>query len=146
LNADLINNIEKEIVIKSKTENLSVVREFIYDCCSQNAVSPKALDDIVLAVDEACTNVIKHAYKFLPDGEIKIKLKYSGKKLSVDITDYGKSFDSDMLKRPNMSEYFKMKKVGGLGVHLMKTLMDEVKYESVPGKYNKVVLVKTLAS
>jgi len=144
LNADLIHNIEKEIVIKSKTENLSVVREFIYNCCNEKAVSPKALDDVVLAVDEACTNVIKHAYKFLPDGEIKIKLKYSDKKLFVDITDFGKSFDADMLKRPNMNEYFKMKKVGGLGVHLMKTLMDDVKYESVPGKYNKVVLVKAI--
>ena len=136
---------EKEIVIKSKTENLSVVREFIYNCCTEKAVSPKALDDVVLAVDEACTNVIKHAYKFLPDGEIKIKLRYSDKKLLVDITDYGKSFDADLLKRPDMNEYFKMKKVGGLGVHLMKTLMDDVKYESVPGKYNKVVLIKAIA-
>lgn len=145
MNPDLIQNIEKEIVIRSKTENLSLVRDFICNCCTDKGFSAKTLDEVVLAVDEACTNIIKHAYKYLPDGEIKVKLKLSGKKFIVDITDYGKSFDSEILKRPDMNEYFKMKKVGGLGVHLMKTLMDDVKFESVPGKYNKVILTKFVA-
>lgn len=145
MNPDLIKNIEKEIVVKSKTENLSVVRDFICDCFNERGIAAKTLDDVVLAVDEACTNVIKHAYKYLPDGEIKIRLKFTDKKFTVDITDYGKSFESDLLKRPDMNEYFKMRKVGGLGVHLMKTLMDDVKYDSVPGKYNRVVLTKLIA-
>jgi serine/threonine-protein kinase RsbW len=145
LNPDLIQNIDKEIVIKSKTENLSSVRDFIHDCCNSNGIASSAIDDVVIAVDEACTNVIKHAYKFMPDGDIKVRLRISGKKLSIDIIDYGNIFNPDALKEPNMNEYFKMKKVGGLGVHLMKTLMDEVRFEPVPGKYNKVVLSKNIA-
>ncbi len=145
MNPDLIQNIDKEIVIKSKTENLSSVRDFIHDCCNSNGIASSAIDDVVIAVDEACTNVIKHAYKFMPDGDIKVRLRISGKKLSIDIIDYGNIFNPDALKEPNMNEYFKMKKVGGLGVHLMKTLMDEVRFEPVPGKYNKVVLSKNIA-
>jgi len=145
LSPNLIQNSEKEIAIKSKTENLSIVRDFIYDCCNDRQIAGKTVDDVVLAVDEACTNVIKHAYKYLPDGKIIVKVIFRDNKFLVDITDFGNSFESDTLKRPDMNEYFKMKKVGGLGVHLMKTLMDDVRYESIPGKYNKVILTKAIA-
>jgi len=145
LSPNLIQNSEKEIAIKSKTENLSIVRDFIYDCCNDRQIAGKTVDDVVLAVDEACTNVIKHAYKYLPDRKIIVKVIFRDNKFLVDITDFGNSFESDTLKRPDMNEYFKMKKVGGLGVHLMKTLMDDVRYESIPGKYNKVILTKAIA-
>lgn len=145
MSPNLIQNSEKEIAIKSKTENLSIVRDFIYDCCNDRQIAGKTVDDVVLAVDEACTNVIKHAYKYLPDGKIIVKVIFRDNKFLVDITDFGNSFESDTLKRPDMNEYFKMKKVGGLGVHLMKTLMDDVRYESIPGKYNKVILTKAIA-
>ena len=137
---------QKELLVKSRTENLTAVREFISSTVEEVKIPPDIAGDIVLAVDEACTNIIKHAYKFLPDGDITIKLKYSEKKITVEIIDHGAPFAPDTVPTPDLKKYFEEKRVGGLGMYLMKSLMDEVHYKSVPGKYNQVVLTKKLNS
>ena len=137
---------ENKLIVKSRTENLSVIRNFICDFTSDMGFSTEAIDNIMLAVDEACTNIIKHAYKSYPDGEIIIKLESSGNKLIITIIDYGASFAPDSVPEPDLRKYYKQHKVGGLGMYLMKTLMDDVKYVSVPGKYNQVLLSKSLNS
>lgn len=138
------NKIDKELKITSKTENLSLIREFIQSAAFQVGMKPGVTEDIMLAVDEACTNIIKHAYKSFPDGEILLKLKYSDHKLTITIIDYGNSFHPENVPDPDLQKYYRQHRVGGLGMYLMKTLMDEVKYISVPGKYNEVFLTKYL--
>ncbi len=98
----------------------------------------------MLAVDEACTNIIKHAYKSFPEGEIVIHLKFDHKKLTVEIKDYGKAFEPELIPPPDLQKYYRQRRIGGLGMYLMKTLMDEVKYVSIPGKYNQVLLSKNI--
>ena len=71
---------QKELLVKSRTENLATVREFVNSAVGEVSIPQDIAGDIVLAVDEACTNIIKHAYQYSPDGDIKIKLKYSDKK------------------------------------------------------------------
>jgi serine/threonine-protein kinase RsbW len=136
---------ENKLVVKSRTENLSVIRNFIAASAEQAGMSKEELNDIILAVDEACTNIIKHAYNSVPDGEIIITIDRKGRKFTVTIIDYGKNFEPEIVKKPDIQEYYRQKKVGGLGMYLMKTLMDEVKYISVPGKYNKVLMSKFIA-
>jgi serine/threonine-protein kinase RsbW len=138
------NKIEKELKVTSRTENLSVVREFIQSTAEKAGLNPGVIEDVMLAVDEACTNIIKHAYKSFPDGEILLKLNFSDHKLTIAIIDYGSSFNPDKVPDPDLQKYYKQHRVGGLGMYLMKTLMDEVKYSSVPGKYNEVYLTKNL--
>jgi serine/threonine-protein kinase RsbW len=137
---------EKKLIVKSKTENLSKIRTFIQDITSAVGFTQKSIDNMMLAVDEACTNIIKHAYKSYPDGEIIIKVKYEAKKLIITIIDYGKAFAPETVPEPDIQEYYRQHKVGGLGMYLMKTLMDDVEYISVPGKYNQVLLSKSLTS
>lgn len=137
---------EKELLIKSRTENLTTVRDFISSVVKEVNIPQDITGDVVLAVDEACTNIIKHAYKFLPDGDINIKIKYSPKKIIVEITDHGTPFSPDTVPTPDLKKYFEEKRVGGLGMYLMKSLMDNVEYKSVPGKYNQVFLTKKLNS
>jgi len=136
----------KELLIKSRTENLTTVREFVSSAVEEVNIPQDIAGDIVLAVDEACTNIIKHAYKFIPDGDITIKLKYSDKKITVEITDHGAPFSPDNVPTPDLKKYFEEKRVGGLGMYLMKSLMDDINYKSVPGKYNQVLLTKKLNS
>ena len=136
----------KELLIKSRTENLTTVREFVSSAVEEVNIPQDIAGDIVLAVDEACTNIIKHAYKFIPDGDITIKLKYSDKKITVEITDHGAPFSPDNVPTPDLKKYFEEKRVGGLGMYLMKSLMDDVHYESIPGKYNQVLLTKKINS
>jgi len=133
----------KKLIVKSSTDNLSRIREFIRDAAKQCGFDTKTIGKITLAVDEACTNVIKHAYKYSPKGDISIKVKFADSKLSITIKDIGLHFDPTLVPEPNIKEYYKQKRIGGLGVFLMKKLMDEVTY-TINKSSNQVVLVKYL--
>ena len=133
-----------ELIVKSRTENLSLIRDFISSQASSSGLIAEEVENIMLAVDEACTNIIKHAYKSYPEGDIVIKLEYNHEKLIISIIDHGNTFNPDTVPDPDLQKYYRNGKVGGLGMYLMKTLMDDVKYISVPGKYNKVLLFKSI--
>ena len=139
-------HIKKTLAVNSKTEKLSEIRNFVAEHAKNAGLTQKEIDDIILAVDEACTNIIKHAYKSFPDGEIVIELEYNSKKFTIKLIDHGSSFDPDTIPDPDLQKYYRQRRVGGLGLYLMKTLMDDVEYVSVPGKYNQVLLSKNLSS
>lgn len=132
----------KTLKVKSRTENLSVIRDFIGTSASELKLPNEIVENIILAVDEACTNIIKHAYKYSPDGDITITIKPTSSKFIVSIIDNGISFEPETIPEPDLQKYYRQRRVGGLGIYLMKTLMDEVKYVSKPGKYNEVLLSK----
>jgi serine/threonine-protein kinase RsbW len=133
-----------ELIVKSRTENLSLIRDFVSKKASAAGLSKEDIENIMLAVDEACTNIIKHAYKSYNDGEIVINLEFNAQKILISIIDYGNTFNPDSVPDPDLQKYYKNGRVGGLGMYLMKTLMDDVKYISVPGEYNKVLLSKKI--
>jgi serine/threonine-protein kinase RsbW len=142
LGANKKNN--SELTVKSRTENLSQIRDFVSNKASESGISNDEVENIMLAVDEACTNIIKHAYKSYPDGEISIKVEYNSDKLLITIVDYGSTFDPLIVPDPDLQKYYRDGRVGGLGMYLMKSLMDDVKYTTVPGKYNQVLLSKRI--
>ncbi|MCU0342285.1 MAG: ATP-binding protein [Ignavibacterium sp.] len=133
-----------KLKVKSKTENLSIIRDFINSSAADAGLKADVIESIILAVDEACTNIIKHAYKSFPDGELIIKTKSTLNRFIISITDFGNSFEPEMIPEPDLQKYYRQRRVGGLGMYLMKTLMDDVKYKSIPGKYNEVLLSKNL--
>ena len=135
---------EKELTVKSRTENLSAIRNFVSTGALELGISLKVVENIILAVDEACTKIIKHAYQYFPEGEIIVRLKFSREKFTVIIIDHGVPFQPETIPDPDLQTYYRQHRVGGLGMFLMKSLMDEVKYVSVPGKYNQVLLSKNL--
>lgn len=136
--------IVKELIVKSTTDNLALVRKFTKQAAEECGFNEDTAEKIVLAVDEACTNIIKHAYKYLPDGKINIVIKFEKDRLAISIVDEGIHFNPNNVPEPNIVEYYKQKKVGGLGIFLMKKLMDEVKYSTISGNKNEVILVKYL--
>jgi len=133
-----------ELIVKSHTKNLSLIRDFISAKASVAGLCREDIENIMLAVDEACTNIIKHAYKSYPDGEIVINVEFNEEKISISIIDKGSAFNSGSVPDPDLQKYYKNGRVGGLGMYLMKTLMDDVEYISVPGAYNKVLLSKKI--
>ncbi|MCW8803242.1 MAG: ATP-binding protein [Ignavibacteriaceae bacterium] len=135
-----------ELRVKSKTENLSEIRDFVSGSAHDAGIPEVTVENIILAVDEACTNIIKHAYKLSPEGEIRIKIEYDEEKFTVTIIDYGKSFEPDRVPLPDLQKYYREHRVGGLGMYLMKSLMDDVTYTTIPGKYNQVLLSKNIRS
>jgi serine/threonine-protein kinase RsbW len=137
-------NRKRELRVKSRTDNLSVIRDFVSENALSAGIDAVVVDKIMLAVDEACTNIIKHAYRSSPEGEIILNIEYDENKFTITIIDYGKSFEPDRVPLPDLQKYYKEHKVGGLGMYLMKSLMDDVKYTSIPGKYNRVLLSKNI--
>jgi len=128
--------------IPSVTENLHLIRDFIIKIADNAGFNIENQEKIALAVDEACTNVIKHAYRFDSRRLIDIAIQTDAKKIKITITDKGGGFDINKIKDPDIKKYVKEARHGGLGIYLIKTLMDEVQYEFNPGVKNQVQLTK----
>ncbi len=131
--------------IESRTERLIAVREFVSEAARQAGFGDEEVSKIALAVDEACTNIIKHAYKFDPTKTIEISIRQRKSAFEVSITDSGRQFNPDEITPPDMREYLTHYRRGGLGIYLMKSLMDKVEYHITQGRKNKVLLVKYLS-
>jgi serine/threonine-protein kinase RsbW len=144
VNSKLSKKRRLNLTIQSQTDNLMLVRDFVSDAARNFGFSDEEISKIALAVDEACTNIIKHAYNFDPTKDIMISIVTNGGKFVVMIRDKGKWFNPENIPMPNMHEYLTQFKVGGLGMYLMKKLMDEVEYNIQPGVKNEVKLVKYL--
>ena len=136
-----LNILNNELIIPSSTNSLAEVRNFVEMHGADVGLDEKVISHISLAVDEACTNVIKHAYNNSAKEKIKIKIKTTSNKISITITDNGHHFDPSLIEEPNIAKSQKMKKGGGLGIFLMKKLMDEVKYNAKKNG-NQLVLIK----
>ena len=99
----------------------------------------------MLSVDEACTNIIRHAYKGISKGKITIRFSYLPTVIEIVITDNGKHFNPNNVPVPDLVEYHKQKRVGGLGMFLMKKLMDKVTYKTLSDGVNKLSMIKNLS-
>lgn len=130
--------------ILSRTDNLLEVREFVSDAARQFGFADEEVANIVLAVDEACTNIIKHAYQYAPDKEISISILRNDGAFEIKIIDEGKDFNPNELRAPDLRQNLSQHRRGGLGVYLMKKLMDKVEYNFSSGRKNEVSLTKYL--
>ena len=130
--------------VPSSTENLALIREFIGSAAAQAGFDEKEIGKLELAVDEACANVIEHAYGHDVSKEVIIRVRLSDEMLSIDIEDTGNGFDPKLVDQEELEQLINKRKTGGLGMRLMKTLMDEVRYEIEPGKKNALHMMKRL--
>jgi len=132
--------------ILSRTDNLVEVREFVDAAARAFGFSEEDVANIILAVDEACTNIIKHAYHYAVDQEIEISIVLGTRSFEILIYDNGKAFDPSLVRVPDLKDHIGHKRRGGLGVYLMKRLMDKVEYNFIAGKRNEVRLIKYRSS
>ena len=137
-----------ELTVESKLENLPRISEFIAQTMRQlNIQNSKDIYAVQLSVDEACTNVIQHAYSNKSGGRIVIRcmLSSTGNQFVVHIIDWGKSFDPTTVPKPDTQSNLNERREGGLGLFLMRKSMDSIKYTSNQN-VNKLVMVKYLDS
>ncbi len=138
-----LDKINESRIFKSTTTALSDVREFINQRAIDFGFADREVSEITLAVDEACTNVIKHAYKGNPETEFEIRIIASGIEFEIVVRDWGDSFDPEKVPVPNIKEKFGRHRAGGLGIFLMRKLMDTVEYHG-GSSTNEVRLVRYL--
>jgi anti-sigma regulatory factor (Ser/Thr protein kinase) len=99
--------------------------------------------EVQTAVDEACTNIMKYAYSE-KGGTITITCEIQGNDFVVTIRDKGKPFDPSSVPQPDLEAALDKRKIGGLGIYLMKKLVDNVNYSFNAEKGNTLVMRKTL--
>ena len=101
-----MNEHSGKLIVKSQTENLSSIRDFVSTYAREAGINQEVIEKIILAVDEACTNIMKHAYKSFPEGEIIIKVKFDKHKFTIVIRDFGNSFEADKIPDPDLKKYY----------------------------------------
>ncbi len=109
------------------------------------AFSEDDRDDVALAIDEACANVVTHSYLEGKKGYIRVEYQLEPETLTISITDEGEKgqqFSLDELSPVDKDEYLKTLSRGGLGVHIIRKIMDRVEYTVSPGESNKLTMVK----
>ena len=141
-----MNAIERKFTLQvpSSTENLALIREFVSNVGVQAGLDASDVGKLELAVDEACANVIEHAYGHDTSKEVIIRATFDEEALRIDVEDTGRGFDPDSVEPSELERLVRERKSGGLGMRLMKQLMDEVRYEIEPGQKNELHMVKRL--
>lgn len=131
-----------KLTVASKSQNLEIIRKFIVGIAEKGGFSEDEISQIELAVDEASTNVIKHAHRLNPDKNVHIKVQMNDRQITIRICDQGTGFDANSIAAPDLIKYIQEAKKGGLGIHLMRNLMDEVSFEQQANSGNCVTLIK----
>ena len=119
---------ELQRVVDAKLENLSKIADFIHKSLVEFGVDEKIGYQIQTAVDEACTNIMMYAYP-QKNGKMVISCIKEGKQVMIIIEDWGKSWDPNTVQKPDLNSDLHERKIGGLGIHIIKTFMDQVTYQ-----------------
>ena len=127
--------------IPSSTRYLGQVRRFVADHAKGANLPESTVEEFKIAVDEACTNVIKHAYKGDEAHQVDVAVIVEPDQFTVRIRDQGAAFNQQTYEEPDLLEAVHLRRSGGLGVEIMRRLMDRVEYRT-RGRTNEVQLTK----
>ena len=135
-----------ELRIPCDAKYIAVARLVVAGVGSRVGLNMDEIDDLKVAVSEACTNVIEHAFAACDtrEGPAFIALRFVPREnaLQVEVEDYGAGFDSDQIQAPSLSQPAVDQ---GLGLYLIGQLTDEVEVQSASGSGTKVIMTKYVA-
>jgi len=129
-------------IFQASYKYLEDMRQFAAQAAKDAGMDDAEVYAVKLAVDEACTNIIEHAYGVENEGEIECTCDAEDDRLTVILRDHGKPFDPSSVTEPDLSSGLEKRPLGGLGVYLMRQLMDEVRFESRGEAGNLLTMVK----
>jgi anti-sigma regulatory factor (Ser/Thr protein kinase) len=129
--------VEKRFELNASSEVLSPLRKELRQILNHAGWEKKTTEEILLAVDEGLTNIIRHAYQG-GTGKMAVSATVADDKIEIVLEDWGKKFDPTQLPPPELPRL----KPGGLGVHFIKTIMDQVIYEGQDPDRNRLRLIK----
>jgi serine/threonine-protein kinase RsbW len=141
--AKLLNNI---LSAYGDYKELEDIRAYVRLNAEKSGLSETKVNQITLAVDEACSNLIHYSINFDKKQKITINIENKKNKFVVTIQDKGKPFDPLSVKSPDMEKYFKEFKHGGLGIHIIKKIVDNIEYKASKSSsdFNSLILTMNL--
>ncbi|MDE2958121.1 MAG: ATP-binding protein [Bacteroidota bacterium] len=129
------------LAIPGKTSRLKEVRRFVARHGRRANLSEEVINAMRTAVDEACANIIEHAYHGVADQIVNIEVTVKPDCFVVSLRDQGAPFDRKAYREPDVRELTRSRASGGLGVRMIHALMDQVEYSS-KGRTNEIRLTK----
>ena len=129
-----------DISIPAKPEFLKIIRAAVSSICEVRGFCKDDLNNVILAVDESCSNIIKHAYGGPTDKPIQVKINICHEKFEIYLRDFGRKADHKKIKPRKLDDV----RPGGLGVHFIKSVMDDVIYDNSFDIGNQLKLVKKI--
>ena len=133
------------IVIPCSKSNLQEIRNFIMEILKTENLSDLEIHSMVLAVDEVCANIIIHSNNCSPEQTLEVLMEVKKDRVEYEIIDNGIGFDIRQYPEPDLNEIIKTKRKGGVGLMLVKRIMDEIDFYNKKGK-SVVKLTKFLES
>jgi Serine phosphatase RsbU, regulator of sigma subunit len=132
----------RRLTLKNDVDELTKLPEFVDTVCEEAGVDMALIASLNLALEEAVTNVVLYAYVG-GEGTVDIDAVYTNKNLRFIITDSGIAFDPTKKEEADTTLSAEERPIGGLGIHLVRQIMDSVNYERINGK-NILTLIKKL--
>ncbi len=142
MNAALQKN-SYQLLLPGSPTSLAMIRWVVTRLATAAGLSIDDIDSVEMAVDEACANVLDHAYGGLdPKPPLHIEINTNDETFIIDIIDRGKTFDMSNYREPKFPEHWMEGHERGVGLYLIHQFMDDVQYEKLPNDRNRMRLVK----
>ena len=132
----------KTVQFAAKFEYLDEIREFVAQIAREGGFNDREIYSLQLAADEAASNIIEHACEDLPDADFDVTCDIRGDVLTITMRDTGRPFNPSNVRQPNLKADLSERQIGGLGLYLMRKLMDDVHYISNPHTGNLLTMTK----
>lgn len=123
------NCIHQSLTLPNDIEAIPEMSEFVEQMCSEAGVSPSDTMSIVLAIEEAVVNVMQYAYPQGTKGDVIVEAVADDKHLDFIISDDGIPFDPTKKEKVDTTLSAEERPIGGLGIHLVREIMDAINYE-----------------
>ena len=124
----------KTFIFKNDLNEIKRLTDVLYTLCEENKFGNKVLCDVTLALEEIFANIVHYAYEDNQEHLVKIHIKIHDSLLSMQITDDGKPFNPLDYPITNTDVPFEERQIGGMGIHLVRHLIDKLEYKQVKGK------------
>lgn len=134
-------NTSSSLCIAAELKNLVEIRRIVQETATALGVDSATIPDVLLAVDEAASNIIIHGYQG-QGGAIEIEMEREGDALVIRLRDEAPPFDPAAIPPPDLTLPLEQRPIGGLGIYLMRQVMDEVTHRITPQGGNELTLLK----
>ncbi len=131
----------RELSVDGRYESIPAVVAFVAKAAEAAGLDGDATFHCSMAVDEACTNIIEHAYGGQDGGVIEITCTIEPGVCTIRIVDYGQPFDPAAVPMPQAGQSLDQIRPGGIGLHLMRKMMDQVEFQFTEGR-NILTMIK----
>lgn len=134
------------ITLAADLDALAKISAFVTEAAELAGLDERATWQVQLAIDEAATNVIQHAYDPDAPGDLTLTWRCEENKFILTLRDYGRQFDPGSIPEPDITSSLEERQVGGLGLYLITRLMDEVRFDFNPQGGNVLTMVKYISA